>query len=118
MARSPASAADAKALLRAAAARWDQAYEALQRGDDGRIGVLLGEVDGLLPGLPPPVDDDAEAAVLRRTAAEAHGRLLAGIVGTVGELRAELGRARQGRRVLAGYRDPTAGVGDRVETRA
>jgi hypothetical protein len=115
---SPASATAAKTILRATAARWDQAYEALRRDDDDRVGALLDEVDALLPGLTPPADDDAEAAALRRGAAEAHGRLLAGIVQSIAELRGELGLARKGQRLLAGYRDPTLGIGERVESRA
>lgn len=104
--------------LRGLCQRYDQAYEALVRSDLERVGALLHETEGLLATLTTPIDGDPGVVVLHRQASESQGRLMAALDGSMAAVQEELGRVRQGRRVLVGYgARGEDGLGDHVESR-
>ncbi|MBK8101552.1 MAG: hypothetical protein IPK26_31105 [Planctomycetes bacterium] len=114
----PSSPAEPRALLSELATIWDHAYEALVRGDLPRVATLLDSAEPLLRQLPRQLGDDVTARNLLRVATTAHGRLQAAMQHGLEQVRVELVQVRQGQRVLAGYSDPTHGVGRRVHARA
>lgn len=115
MASFPASPESAAYRLGELTACWDQAYEALTQGDLERVASLLDIAEEHLAGLPHASDDDSGAAAARQQAVAARGRLEHGMrVGLEG-LGHELGRVRQGSKMLQGYRDSTRGLGLRFE---
>lgn len=97
---------------------WDQAYEALTRGDLDRVHELLDLVDERLPYLPPATADGPAEATLREQAQAARGRLEHGLRAGLDGIGGELAKARNGARVLKGYGAPGRTLGGRVESRA
>jgi len=96
---------------------WDQAYEALARGDLERTAALMGIADEHLRQVGDPTADGAIEARLRSEAVAARGRLEHGMRGGLEALREELARVRQGARTLQGYKDPSHGLGGNFESR-
>ena len=94
---------------------WNQAYEALLAGDLDRVHGLLEVADDHTAALAAHAGDDpASNAPLRQQADAARGRLEHGMRAGLQGLREEMVRARQGARVLQGYRDPNHRLGGRV----
>ena len=114
----PSSPAEPRSLLSDLATIWDHAYEALVRGDLARVAKLLDSAEPLLRQLPRQLGGDATTRNLLAVATNAHGRLQATMQHGLDQVRVELVQVRQGQRVLAGYSDPTHGVGGRVHARA
>lgn len=114
----PSSPAEPRALLGELAATWDHAYEALARGDLPRVAKLLEAAEPLLRQLPRQLGGDPVTRDLLAVARSAHGRLQGAMQQGLEQVRIELVQVRQGQRVLAGYSDPTHGVGGRVHARA
>lgn len=112
MASSPADSgggatANTAFLLQELIACWDQAYEALCRGELDPIAALLDHTDDLLARLPDHRGDGPAETALRERAAAARGRLEHGMQAGLDGLRDELARARQGAKTLGGYRAAT-----------
>jgi hypothetical protein len=118
MASSPANDEAAAYLLGELTACWNQGYEALAQGDLERTAVLLDVAEGHLKSLQPASEDDATATGLRQEAMAARGRLEHGMRKGLDGLAEELVKVRQGSKVLQGYRDPTRGLGNRIERNA
>lgn len=96
---------------------WDQAYEALARGDLERVAGLLDVAGEWLTKVGDPADDGPPEARLRHEAVGSRGRLEHGMKAGLDGLRDELARVRQGARTLQGYRDPGRGLGANFESR-
>lgn len=103
--------------LQEVTACWDQAYEALARGDLERTAALMDIADDHLRRVGDPTADGPGEARLRSEAVAARGRLEHGMRGGLDGLREELARVRQGARTLQGYKDPHRGLGGNFESR-
>ena len=115
----PSSPAD-PAVLTGLAASYDAALAALLQGDLERVACMLDQADALLADRladRPAAASDA-AAALHTAATAAQVRLLGALRTTQQAVLDELGRVRHGRRALAGYSDPTRGIGEHVQSRA
>ena len=101
--------------LRELTACWDQAYEALCRGDLEQVAALLDVAQDHVAaaGTGGASDGDAEVR-LRSDAASARGRLEHGMRAGMDALAQELGRTRAGGKALRGYANAPASIGDRV----
>jgi hypothetical protein len=91
-------------VLQELIACWNQAYEALGRGELDTIGELLDHTDALLLRLPDHTHDGPPERDLRDRAVAARGRLEHGMKAGLEGLEAELARTRQGAKTLSGYR--------------
>lgn len=89
--------------LQEVTACWNQGYEALTRGDLDQLAALLDLAGEHLARIGEALDDDAEAARLRREAVTARGRLEHGMRAGLLGLGEELAASRRGGRVLRGY---------------
>jgi hypothetical protein len=115
MASSPAETASPKAFaLQELVACWNQAYEALLRGDLDRVTALMDVADERIGAAGLGHDDDAEAS-LRAEALSARGRLEHAMRAGMQGLRDELARARVGGRALRGYAQVAPRAGDSVQ---
>lgn len=114
MASSPAeTTATPKAFaLQELAACWNQAYEALVRGDLDRVTALLDVADEHVAAAGAGATDDAVEARLRATAMGAKGLLEHAMRAGLQGLRDELARARVGGKALRGYAQATPRGGD------
>lgn len=119
MASSPAEPRPAASTPRAAAlqeltACWDQAYEALARGDLERVEALLDVAQDHVAAAGDGDGDSAIEAQLRAEARSAHGRLAAGMRGGLVGLQEELTRTRRGAKAMRGYGHPGLRLGGHV----
>jgi hypothetical protein len=106
-----------EARLRALACHYDQAYEALARDDVRQAADRIEAAGALVQALGSRTLDPATSQ-LHKAAAESHARLRSALTASLAATEAELGRVRQGRRVLKGYGDLAPGtLGDHVESR-
>ncbi len=103
--------------LQEVTACWDQAYEALVRGDLERVGALMDIAGEHLAKVGSPADDGPEEARCRNEAVAARGRLEHGMHTGLGGLQDELARVRKGARTLQGYKDAGRGLGGNFERR-
>jgi len=94
---------------------WDQGYEALARGDLDRVQALLDLADDHLRSLPDHTTDGPTETQLRTEAVAARGRLEHGMRAGIDGLTQELGRVRQGAKVLHGYGAVSRDNGSRLE---
>lgn len=97
---------------------WSQAYEAMTRGDLHAVAALLDRAGEQLAAAGDGRGDTAAEAGLRSRAASAHGRLQHAMRAGLDGLREEIGRARQGQKVLRGYGQSGLRVGDGLTKRA
>ncbi len=104
--------------LRELAACWDQAYDALCRGDLERVGALLDVAHEHVVTAGDGTHDGAGEARSRRDALAARGRLEHGMRAGITAVADELARCRAGGKVLRGYASPGHGVGDHVTREA
>lgn len=93
---------------------WNQAYEALARGDLDRVAALLDVAEDHVAAAGDGHLDSTAEALLRQEATTAHGRLQHGMRAGLAGLQDELARARVGGKALRGYGNPAAGVGGNV----
>jgi len=93
---------------------WDQAYEALVRGDLDRVQSLLDVAGDHVARAGDGRTDSPGEARLRNDAASARGRLEHGMKAGLTGLQDELARTRRGARALRGYGNAARGVGDNV----
>lgn len=89
--------------LQELAACWNQACEALTRGDLDRAGALLDVAGEHLAAAGDGGADSPDEAALRRQAHGAFGRLQHGMKAGLDGLQTEIVRARQGAKALRGY---------------
>ncbi len=94
---------------------WDQGYEALARGDLDRVQALLDLADDHLRSLPDHTADGPTETQLRTEAVAARGRLEHGMRAGIDGLAQELGRVRQGAKVLQGYGAVSRDLSSRLE---
>lgn len=99
--------------LRQVTQLYDQAYEALARGDLDRVTALLLQSETMLQEAQQATIDP----VTHARAIEAHGRLHAAMQRLHGEMGGELAQVRQGQRALRGYSGHRGDIGRRVESR-
>lgn len=119
---------DIAARLRQLTRGYDDALEAVLQGDLDRVAKLLGDNGALLaapsspaggaPAASAELHELQELQELHAAATAAHGRLAATLRSVQDAVAAELAQVRRGRRALAGYSDPTRGLGDRHQSRA
>jgi hypothetical protein len=91
--------------LQEVAACWDQAYEALTRGDVDGVASLLDIAAGHVVAAGDGQADTPAERALRQQAQGAFGRLRGGMKDGLEGLQGEIVRARQGAKVLRGYGD-------------
>lgn len=89
--------------LQEIAACWNQAYEALARGDVDGVADLLDLAGARLDAVGTGAHDTPAEAELRREAHGAFGRLQAGMKAGLVGLGEELVKTRQGAKALRGY---------------
>ncbi|MBM3974350.1 MAG: hypothetical protein FJ301_09660 [Planctomycetes bacterium] len=116
MASSPAeNAATPKAFaLQELTACWNQAYEALVRGDLDRVTALLDIIDDHVATAGDSRTDTANEQQLRATAMGANGRLEHAMRAGLQGMRDEMERARVGGKALRGYAQATPRTDDSV----
>ena len=116
MASSPAetTATPRAFALQELAACWNQAYEALVRGDLDRVTSLLDVADEHVATAGDAGTDDPAEARLRATAMGAKGLLEHAMRAGMQGLRDELARARVGGKALRGYAQATPRSDDGV----
>lgn len=115
MASSPAETASPKAFaLQELVACWNQAYEALVRGDLERVAALMDVADERIAAAPATPDGPVEAR-LRADALSARGRLEHAMRAGLQGLRDEMARARVGGRALRGYAQVAPRAGDNLQ---
>ncbi|MBL8730102.1 MAG: hypothetical protein JNM25_16890 [Planctomycetes bacterium] len=115
MASSPTEPGSAVAFaLQEVTACWDQAYEALARGDVERAATLLDIAGAHVAGAGDGSKDTPTEAALRQQAHGAFGRLQHGMKAGLAGLQGELVRVRQGAKVLRGYGDAAGAVTSRM----
>lgn len=100
--------------LRELIACWDQAYEAMTRGDLTQVTALLDHADPLLAAAGDGDADTPAEAKLRASAATAYGRLQHAMSAGLTGIRAELQQARRGAKAIRGYGNRERSVGSRV----
>jgi hypothetical protein len=100
--------------LQEVAVCWDQAYEALTRGDVDRVAALLDVAGEHVVAAGDGANDTPAEAALRREAQGAFGRLQGGMRAGLEGLQAELARSRQGAKVLRGYSGAAGALTGRV----
>lgn len=100
--------------LQEAATCWDQAYEALARGDIERADALLDIAGEHVAAAGDGTDDTPAEASVRQQAQGAFGRLQHGIRAGLEGLQAELARSRVGQKALRGYGDAAGALTQRV----
>ncbi len=93
---------------------WDQAYEALARGDIGRAEALVDIAGEHLVVAGNGTNDTPAEATLRQQAQGAFGRLQHGMKAGLEGLQAEMVRVRQGAKVLRGYGHAAGAVTNRL----
>lgn len=89
--------------LQEVAACWNQAHEAMSRGDLQSVTALLDQADQLLPSVGDGNDDSPEEARWRQRAATTYGLLQHAMQAGLDGIRTELGHARRGAKALQGY---------------
>jgi hypothetical protein len=94
---------------------WDQAYEALARGDLERVAALLDIAGDYVPALGDGAGDSPAEAHQRALATSAFGRLRHGMQAGLTGLQDEMARSRNFGKLLRGYGDPRFGIGINVE---
>lgn len=109
---------DVAECLRALTRGFDAALEAVLQGDLARVQAQLSQNDDLLAELHATVDGEHGLAELHAAAMAAHGRLYCALRAEQQAVARELVTVRHGRRVLAGYGDPTRGIGGNLQSRA
>lgn len=92
---------------------YDQAYEALAQGDVDRVQALVQRTGDLLAQLA----GKSIAADQRAEAAAAHGRLQGAMQKVKDATLEELAQVRHGQKVLHGYTQVRASLGQRLESR-
>ena len=95
-------------------ASWDQAYEALCRGDLDGVGALLDLADAQLATAGDGCSDTEAEARLRVEASSARGRLLHGMHVGLDGLKQELARTRRGGKALRGYGGKGQSIGGKL----
>ncbi len=100
--------------LQEVAACWNQAYEALARGDIDGVEALLAVADDHVAAAGNGAHDMPAEALLRREAQDAFGRLQGGMNAGLEGLQAEMVRVRQGAKVLRGYGHAAGAVTNRL----
>ncbi|MBX3462682.1 MAG: hypothetical protein KF830_05900 [Planctomycetes bacterium] len=100
--------------LQEAAVCWEQAFEALARGDLDQVDALLAIAAEHVAAAGDGSGDTPAEALLRQTALGAFGRLHHGMLAGLDGLRGELGRIRQGARALRGYGSAAGGPPPRL----
>lgn len=115
MASSPAEPTSAVAFaLQELAACWNQAYEALTRGDVDGVAALLAIAGDHVHAAGAGANDTPAEASLRREARAAFGRLQGGMKAGLDGLQAEMARSRQGAKALRGYGDAAGAASHRL----
>lgn len=116
MASSPAeTTATPKAFaLQELTACWNQAYEALVRGDLDRVTALLDVADDHVAASGDGRPDTVDEQQLRATAMGAKGRLEHAMRAGLQGMREEMARARVGGKALRGYAQATPRIDDGV----
>lgn len=109
MASSPTEPTDF--ALREIAACWNQAYEALARGDVDRASALMAIAGDHVGAAGDGRDDAPATASLRREALAAFGRLRHGLEAGLAGVGEELAKSRQGAKALRGYGSAAASPG-------
>lgn len=105
--------------LQEVTACWNQAYEALTRGDLEAVAELLDLVDEQLAVATSNHQSESPTITgLRAEAAAARGRLEHGMRSGLDGLAAELAQTRRGARTLQGYRQAGGGDGSTWTGRA
>jgi hypothetical protein len=84
---------------------WNQAYEAMARGDLQSVSSLMDQADLQLATVGNSEQDSPADTRLRQQAATAHGLLLHAMQAGLDGIKKELGQARRGRKALRGYVD-------------
>lgn len=110
----PAASTPAGCALQELIACWDQAYEALARGDLERVEALLEVASEHVVAAGDGTQDGESEARLRAEARSAHGRLAAGMRSGLVGLQDEITRTRRGAKAMRGYGYPGLRVGDNV----
>lgn len=112
--RSAATPSPRTFALRETIACWNQAYEALARGDLVGVAALLDIADEHL-ATTRGADDTPSESRLRDEALSARGRLEHGVRAGLDAVAAELAQVRKGERALRGYGDPTLRLGGHLQ---
>lgn len=102
----PSTGSPGAELLQTIAARYDEALGAVLQGQFERLDLLLDDVDRIIQVLPAGPGTPTDR-VLHLHALERHGALLSAMQGAKDTLGEEIGRLRNGRTVVHGYRAHT-----------
>ena len=93
---------------------WDQAYEAMTRGDLEQVTGLLDHADTQLAAIGDASGDTPDEAKLRSRAASSYGRLQHAMQQGLTGIQSELQQTRRGAKAMRGYGSRERRIGGRI----